>query len=44
MEEIEEMTSTNVIAILFPYVRSLVSDLSSRSNVSPHEYCRICQR
>lgn len=35
IEDFERLATTNAIAILFPYVRSLVSDLSSRSNVYP---------
>lgn len=34
-ESMEELATTSALAILFPYVRSLVSDLSSRSNVYP---------
>ncbi|HEM3702037.1 TPA: protein-export chaperone SecB [Streptococcus suis] len=34
-EDLANMASKNAIAILFPYVRALVSDLSSRSNVYP---------
>jgi preprotein translocase subunit secB len=35
IEVFKELATTNAIAILFPYVRSLVSDLSSRSNIYP---------
>lgn len=35
IEDFEQLATTSAIAVLFPYVRSLVSDLSSRSNVYP---------
>lgn len=35
IKDFKELVTTNTLAILFPYVRSLVSDLSSRSNVYP---------
>lgn len=34
-KNIKEILSINTLAILFPYIRSLVSDLTSRSNIFP---------
>ncbi|MFI3887194.1 protein-export chaperone SecB [Streptococcus parauberis] len=33
--EFESMLTTNSIAILFPYLRSLISDISGQSNIYP---------
>ena len=35
LDKFEKLVTTNAIAILFPYVRSLISDLSGKSNVYP---------
>lgn len=34
-EEAKSLLTTNAIAILFPYLRSLVSDISGKSNIYP---------
>lgn len=34
--EFDELLSTNAIAILFPYARALLSDLTGKSNIYPN--------